>query len=255
MGQVASKVWGSVVRRPLQRYNVEDRAHKLADKMEDPSAAPLRAPMYKSDASVLDHVRENYPEVAKQTKRHDSELHERLKSVYVESRDPEAPQGKSTQSTKKLPKDIHQYSVDFVPAQLRQDTPDRAPRTIQRGKVSLDQAVKFLTRHKETSGTFGHEAIASEYRLNPSVTKDALTYFHIFSMHVPKVRETELTKPDPLIAKEDWVKKITKKGIEPAPFKDMDDQIKMMDSSGKRQGERIQREKDKMLDRGKDPDS
>jgi len=207
MGNQASSVWGSLVRRPLQRYNVDHRAEKVMQKIKDPAAAPMRAPMYKSDADLLEHVRKTYPEIAKNSERQEPELYERLKAVYVESTDP-AEEAQQPSSRRPLPRDIGQYSYDFVPAQLRLDTKDRLGRALPRGKVTMEQAVNFLTRYKETSGGFDHKAIAEEYRLNPETTKQATSYFHIFSMMETNTRKSEMTKPDPLIAGADWVKKV-----------------------------------------------
>ena len=70
--------------------------------------------------------------------RKDGPLHDRLKTVYVESTDPEdsvPEQGKREQPGRPFPRDTAQYSYDFVPAQLRMDTWDRAARQLPRGKV------------------------------------------------------------------------------------------------------------------------
>ena len=56
MGNAVSRVYGTIVKRPLQRYNVEHRAEKLITKFEDPKAAPQRAPMYEADAKLRDEV-------------------------------------------------------------------------------------------------------------------------------------------------------------------------------------------------------
>ena len=153
MGNSASRVWGAVVRRPLQRYNVDHRAEKVVNKIQDPKAAAMRAPMYQSDAELLEEIRKTNPGMAEDAVRKDGPLHDRLKAVYVESTDPaEVPeQGKREQPGRPFPRDTAQYSYDFVPAQLRMDTGDRAARQLPRGKVSLEQAVDILTRYKESN--------------------------------------------------------------------------------------------------------
>ena len=61
----------------------------------------------------------------------------------MESTDPEdvPEQGKREQPGRPFPRDTAQYSYDFVPAQLRMDTRDRAARQLPRGKVSWSSMV------------------------------------------------------------------------------------------------------------------
>ena len=63
MGNQVSRVYGFLVKRPLQRYNVDNRAEKMINKFEDPVAKPHRAPMYKSDAELLEEVRRENPQL------------------------------------------------------------------------------------------------------------------------------------------------------------------------------------------------
>ena len=83
MGGAVSRVYGSLVRRPLQRYNVDHRAEKLITKFEDPKAAPQRAPMYETDARVMEEVRNTEEGVHKVQ----AELLDRLKQVYVSDKE------------------------------------------------------------------------------------------------------------------------------------------------------------------------
>jgi len=203
MGAQVSRIYGSVVRRPLQRYNVEHRAEKMVKKFEDPAAAPHRAPMYKSDAEVLKAVRRDNPELLQEVATKDDPLHDRLKTVYVSSTDP-APDPRAEQSEDKpLPRDVRQHYQDFLPAQMRVER-EGVSRTLPRGKVSLGQAVEFITKHAETEGSFGAEQISKDYRLNQEVVANTIKYYSIFSMMVPETRESETDKPDPLQAGPDW---------------------------------------------------
>ena len=83
MGNAVSRVYGTIVKRPLQRYNVEHRAEKLITKFEDPKAAPQRAPMYEADAKLRDEVIKTEDGVHKVG----TDLLDRLKQVYVDSED------------------------------------------------------------------------------------------------------------------------------------------------------------------------
>jgi len=203
MGAQVSRVYGFMVRRPLQRYNVEHRAEKMVKKFEDPTAVPYRAPMYKSDADVLEAVRRDNPEVLQSVAVKDDPLHDRLKSVYVSSADP-APDPRSGEAPDRpLPKDVRQHYQDFIPAQMRVER-EGVSRNLPRGKVSLNQAVDFLTKHSESRGVIGSEQISQEFRLNKEVVDNTLKYFTIFSMMIPETRESESDVPDPLQAGPDW---------------------------------------------------
>ena len=116
MGAQVSRVYGFMVRRPLQRYNVEHRAEKMVKKFEDPTAVPHRAPMYKSDAEVLEAVRRDNPEVLESVAVKNDPLHDRLKSVYVASSDPAPDPRAGEAADRPLPKDVRQhYQVSFFP--------------------------------------------------------------------------------------------------------------------------------------------
>ena len=77
-------------------------------------------------------------------------------------------------------------------------------RNLPRGKVSLNQAVDFLTKHSASKGEFGSEQISQELRLNKTTVDNTLKYFTIFSMIVPETRESESDIPDPLQAGENY---------------------------------------------------
>jgi len=213
MGNSASRVYGFLVRRPLQRYNVDSRAEKVVKKIEDPSAPAMRAPMYQSDAELLEELRKTNPGMAESAVKKDSELYARLKDVYVQSTDPDQENLdmeslKREKPGKPFPKDTSQYSYDFVPAQIRQDMPDRGQRIVAKGKVTLQQAVDILAKHKETRGEYGQEAIVNEYGLNAAATAGALRHFFIFGMFETNTRQNESVAPDPLVSGKDWVDKV-----------------------------------------------
>jgi len=204
MGSQVSRVYGFMVRRPLQRYNVEHRAEKMVKKFEDPAAAPHRAPMYKSDAEVLEAVRRDNPELLQEVAMKDDPLHDRLKTVYVSSTDPDPDSSPSVEKVDKpLPRDVRQHYQDFIPAQMRVER-EGVSRTLPRGKVSLNQAVDFISKHAESQGSFGAEQISQDYRLNQEVVANTIKYYTIFNMIVPETRESETVKPDPLQAGPDW---------------------------------------------------
>jgi len=237
-----SRVWGTVVRRPLQRYNVDHRAERVVNKIQDPKAAPMRAPMYQSDAELLEEIRRTKPEVAASAVRKDVELHTRLKQVRVESTDPDLPPPEAREHPNRpFPRDTSQYSYDFVPAQLRQDSAGRAGRRLPRGKVTLQQSVDFLTKHKATQGGYGHIDIAEQYRLNPELVAHSLQHCFIFGAFETSTRPSEGTMPDPLVAQADWVERV--KAGPQEPFKQLKDEAEQLRLMAERQKARVEEEK------------
>ena len=198
MGNAASRVYGAVVKRPLQRYNVEHSAEKLITKFEDPTAAPHRAPMYKADADLMEEVRKSEEGIHKVG----DQLLDRLKTVYVSNKDDEpAPDPKQIENPDRpLPRDVSQHYVNFVPAQMRLERAGGRVKGLARGKVTLDMAVDMVTRHQATGGRYGAQEISADFKINKEVAANVIKYFEIFKMMETNTREDESHQPDPLVA-------------------------------------------------------
>jgi NADH dehydrogenase [ubiquinone] 1 alpha subcomplex assembly factor 4 len=203
MGQKVSRVYGTIIKRPMQRYNVEHRAHKVLDKIENPAAPAMRAPMYQSDKQILDQVRQENPELGAEMKRKDETLHAHLKDVYVTSKDPPgmAPAEQSTRQVhldRPLPLDRTVNSEVFIPGLLRVDK-----RKAPRGKITLEQAMTLLTDHASKPEVHTVQSLATTYRLNPETLEDVVKHFKLFKVHIPTEKEEE--EYDPLKAGKTWV--------------------------------------------------
>jgi len=198
-----SRVYGSIVKRPLQRYNVENRAEKLITKFEDPTAAPQRAPMYKADVDLMKEVRRTEEGIHKV----EDQLLGRLKQVYVSNKDNEAaPDPKQIENPERpLPKDVSQHYVNFVPAQMRLERAGGRVKSLARGKVTLDMGVDMITRHHASKGTYGAQEISRDFKINKEVAANVVKYFEIYNMMETETREEEFHHPDPLAAGKDWV--------------------------------------------------
>ena len=83
-GQAFSKLRGSLITRPMQRFNIEARTEKLLKKEK-----PIVAPKHLSDQELVEKIREERPEIAEAALKKDDILLERLKDVYTTSDDPE----------------------------------------------------------------------------------------------------------------------------------------------------------------------
>ena len=85
--------------------------------------------------------------------------------------------------------------------------PDRGQRIVSKGKVTLQQAVDILAKHKETEGDFGAEEIVKQYGANSAATTGMLQHFFIFGMFETNTRKHESVTPDPLVSGKDWVER------------------------------------------------
>jgi len=205
MGQAASRVYGSLIKRPAQRYNIEHRASKVISKIEDPNSPAMRAPMFQTDKDILENVRRSNPELGSEMKRKDEALHSNLKDVYVTSQDPsgvppDQMAWKEADPNRPLPLDRRAGKAEaFVPGLLRVDK-----RGSSRGKVTIEEAMVLLTDHATKPDIHTVEALSNKYRLNPETLEEVVKHFKLFKVSVPVDKE-EQQKFDALQAGKDWV--------------------------------------------------
>eukprot|EP00088_Acartia_fossae_P009529 TRINITY_DN14632_c0_g1_i4.p1 TRINITY_DN14632_c0_g1~~TRINITY_DN14632_c0_g1_i4.p1 ORF type:complete len:250 (+),score=54.99 TRINITY_DN14632_c0_g1_i4:106-855(+) len=205
MGQKVSRVYGFFVKRPIQRYNVEERAHKVISKIEDPSGPAMRAPMFQSDKEILERVRQENPNFGQEMSSKDSALHTRLRDVYVESHDP--PDLVDYQENKQR----HQNPEKPLPVNRTSSFAELHPgvgratkvTTTKRGKITLESALDMLTEHGKNPDVNDAERLANTYRLNPDTLSHVLKHYQLFKIHIPEVKETP--DFDPLKAGQTWV--------------------------------------------------
>ena len=195
MGNAVSRVYGTIVKRPLQRYNVDNRAEKVITKIEDPTAPAERAPWFDADMLAREEALRNNQSIHKVEK----DLLDRLKVVYVDSKDPHPNPMMEENPSRPLPQDVSQHYAEFVPAQMRLDRPGQRRKMLP-GKGSLDQSVDILSKFKESEGRFGPAEISLEYKLNKEVAANIVRHFEIFNMMETNTREFETDRPDPLYA-------------------------------------------------------
>ena len=83
-GQAISKLRGSFVTRPLQRFNIESRTEKLLEKEK-----PQRAPQFPSTVEMVENIRRERPDIIEAASKKDTDLLKKLEDVYVSSQDPQ----------------------------------------------------------------------------------------------------------------------------------------------------------------------
>ena len=83
-GQALSKLRGTLVTRPIQRFNIESRTEKLLKEEK-----PTRAPHFPSTEELVENIRRDRPDIIEEASKKDTDLLKKLQNVYVSSNDPE----------------------------------------------------------------------------------------------------------------------------------------------------------------------
>ncbi|KYM95233.1 PREDICTED: protein NDUFAF4 homolog [Cyphomyrmex costatus] len=161
MGKIYSKMT-----RPIRTFNIENRAAELISR-EKPIPAPQYATTEKQK-KLLDQVNPHFLEDHYQK---NMQLDQRLKDVFVTSRDPQ--EIKESMRDSKLPQSRQSSENNFVLEFCE-------PTVIPMGKCSLKQALTFLLQHKRDPITYSSESIASEYKMDKKVIDDILKYFKLY---------------------------------------------------------------------------
>ena len=197
MGQLASKVRGHFITRPSQRFNIESRTEKL---LENPSKIRPN-PKFKIDQETLEQFKRENPEYEKGIHSFDPKLYDRLKKVYVESRDPVS------------------YNLD---AHIKKLDPEK-PMPLQRlqilerptiiiknkdialkGRLSWETAEELLKDSKEYNDLSG---LTTKYKLNSEDDAYNLTkHYQVFNYYDgSEENKTKVEITDPLLPQPDWV--------------------------------------------------
>lgn len=153
----------SYITRPIRSFNIENRTARILDK-EKPIPAP-EYPSVQKQREVVDKLKPNLKDT--QYKK-DHELNDRLKSVFVQSKDPEI---EPTQvSSRPLPQDRSQYSLNEFYESL----------VPQRGKCTIKEVITFLTKHQENAVEYSIERISQEYQIDKQIVENILTSYKLF---------------------------------------------------------------------------
>ncbi|XP_069699885.1 protein NDUFAF4 homolog [Periplaneta americana] len=163
----------SVMQRKANRFNVENRAHKVIS-MEKPKPAPR----YPSTEQELETLKADYPQFLEQQYKKDSKLDDRLKQVFVRSQDPAIVEESPIDSSRPLPQDRSAVEEPVYGY--------REPRMVPQGRFTLKQAIKFISDHQENPSTWTAAAIAKQYNINQDKLEKILFYYRTFQVHIPE---------------------------------------------------------------------
>lgn len=173
MGKAASSL-GYKATKPLREYNLEQRVAKELSREKRPAA-----PRHQTTAALFEEaVRGQSQEVKSRLQEKDSDLHDRLKSVYVTSQDVMLPHTAIKDNPDRpLPMDrsvIIDPEFGFI-----------EPKLVPYGKVTLRRAVEAITRHQEDPVLWTARRLAIEHKLSVELTEKMLKYFQTFVLVVP----------------------------------------------------------------------
>ena len=164
----------SIVSRKVNRFNVESRAHRILERDK-----PVPAPKYESNLRDMQRALEMDPDIVEKLSTKDIELDNRLKNVYVTSKDSligYRTQKKSGDNTKRsLP-------VDRTPPEDF-EYGYREPRNIRSGCCTVKQAVQFICDHQSDPAAWTPQKIAEDYKLKEKDVVNILKYFRAFQVN------------------------------------------------------------------------
>lgn len=164
------KVFSVLIKKPIRNYNVENRAHKLISKDKLPPA-----PKYETDQDHIEKLLKEQPSKFQESLLKDAKLDDHLKKVFVVSRGDNADQNK----TKKGP--ILLKSKPYEPPLFGIVEPDK----VSQGKVTLTNALKFLTNYQADPIGYGVDLITKKYSLPKTTVSNILHYYKVFQVYMP----------------------------------------------------------------------
>lgn len=208
MGQFASKMKGHYVTRNLQRFNIQSRTEKLL-KTEKLKVAPR----YPADEKLRQDILRDMPDqIEKDLHIKSSDLHNRLKEVFVTSQDPaietrfdpDINRRRPENPDRPLPKNRTSKGMDRSAFARDESQSTLNPR---KGKLSLEKAQEMIATHRADLEKNTPKLLAQYYNLDLALTEGILEHFRIYG-HV-KVKSISAKErqdmENPYKAQPDWV--------------------------------------------------
>jgi len=164
--------------RPVQNYNVEERAFKVISR-DKPTPAPVHPGKMKA---IMDEIKRD-PNLLTQGKL-DPKSMENMSKVFLTSHG-DNPVVK--RRTRDLPTDRRGH--DDYPYGMEE------PTVVPQGKASMKQLLDLLSNHQSKPRDFTADKIATEYNLDIVDVRSLLEYYKPFQLHVPKKKEQPKLPP------------------------------------------------------------
>lgn len=130
------------------------------------------------------------PDIQEQLSRKDTDLDDRLKKVFVTSRDRSVvPDPEKININRPLPTDTKR--------QEDSDYGHLEPEFVTPGKVTLRQAIQFISDHQMDEKKFPLPKLVEQYKLKEEDMFNILQYFRAFKLHVPDPKKSKfIANPD-----------------------------------------------------------
>ncbi|EDV94749.1 protein NDUFAF4 homolog [Drosophila grimshawi] len=182
----------SMVARKANRFNVENRAHRVLEREK-----PTPAPKYESNLRDMERTLELDPTFVDKLNRKDASLDTRLKDVYVTSKDQFIQRVLERQAAADK---LDSKLLRKLP--LERTTPDDfeygylEPIRVAIGRCTLRQALQFINDHQLDPEEWTAKRIAEQYKLKEAHVDNILHYFKTFSVYIPdqKYKDKMLTQ-------------------------------------------------------------
>ncbi|XP_004523185.1 protein NDUFAF4 homolog [Ceratitis capitata] len=169
----------SMVARKVNRFNVENRAHRVLERDK-----PVPAPKFESNIQDMQRALELDPNLIEKLNKKDQALDDRLKDVYVTSEDRFIDYAaQRTDPDKPLPlsrKTVQDFEYGY-----------REPTRVVPGRCTLRQAMQFITDHQSDPDLWTKQRIATDYKLKENVVENILYYFKSFNVYIPDKGQKE----------------------------------------------------------------
>ncbi|XP_064095113.1 protein NDUFAF4 homolog isoform X1 [Macrobrachium nipponense] len=181
MGKAFSAL-GRKAGKPIRNYNIEERAHRAIMEKNRP-----KAPRHESTVRLIeDSVRSLPEEIKENLKGKDKELLERLRTVYVTSKDV-TPEIKISSETPNRPLPVDRKTMEDPEYGFH------VPARVPYGKITLRDALQAISKHQEDPQLWTAKKISYEYKIDSGLAEKMLTYFRTFIVVVPNKKEQRIT--------------------------------------------------------------
>lgn len=164
---------GARLARMVRNFNLENRVHREISR-EKPRSAP-KHPVTAAPAAAPSSGPSEAPESVNQK---NAPLLDHLRSLYVESTDPEQLQSSRQEEGEEQERRPLRYSVPADQFGLVDLT------DVPKGKLTLVEALKALNSHQQQPKTWTAEKIAQEYSLEQKDCKAFLDNFCPFKVQI-----------------------------------------------------------------------
>ncbi|XP_017769493.1 PREDICTED: protein NDUFAF4 homolog isoform X2 [Nicrophorus vespilloides] len=141
----------STIRNPLRNFNLEGRAHAAVSKNK-----PTAAPKHKADQMNYEQILHDHPDIVEESRKKHHVLDKHLKDIYVISNDAEVI--KEQDPNKPLPTD--RKPVEDFEYGVKQ------PTIVPHGKITLKQALEFISQHQNNPAVWTSSKISDDYLLS-----------------------------------------------------------------------------------------